>query len=278
MKEAYVVANAGRDDQAAAEAAAMLPVFAVNRLGDIPLARDWLRIADGALQRLGENAIVGAWYAQSESSVLGAEHDYKGALDASRRALAIKTRLFGPDHPETFLSMENEALALQWAGRYEDSLQADRALRLRQARVLGTEHPMVARTLNNEGEVLDQLGRHAEARAAFERALAIWRQAGSDRVFLSYALTGLGRALLGEGRAADAVAPLEEALAIREQNHVPPVEVAETRFALARALAAKPASRTRALDLARRARTDLGGADPRVAAEIDAWLSGPPPR
>jgi tRNA A-37 threonylcarbamoyl transferase component Bud32/tetratricopeptide (TPR) repeat protein len=275
MKEAYVVASAGRDDQAAAEAAAMLPVFAVNRLGDVALARDWLRIAEGALERLGDNPVIQSWLLQSEGIVRTTEHDYEGAVDACRRAVDIKQRLFGPDHPETILALEIEATALEAAGRLEEMLRTLRATQVRMTRVLGAEHPAMARSLSNEGEVLELLGRHVESHAAYERALAIWRQAGSDRVYLSYGLTGVGRALLGEGRAADAVAPLEEALAIREQNHVPPVDIAETRFALARALGARSASRPRALELARRARTDLGGADPKIAAEIDAWLSRP---
>jgi tetratricopeptide (TPR) repeat protein len=276
MKEAYVVASAGRDDQAAAEAAAMLPVFAVNRLGDVALARDWLRIAEGALERLGDNPVIQSWLLQSEGSVRITEHDYQGAVDASRRALEIKQRLFGPDHPETILGLESLAATLQAAGRLEEARSTQRTIQAAMTRVLGAEHPAMARNLNNEGEVLAGLGRPAEAADMFERALAIWRRAGSERVYLSYGLSGLGQALLAEGRAAESVAPLEEALAIREQNPVPPVEIAETRFALARALATEPAARPRALDLARRARADLGDADPKIAAEIDAWLSRPP--
>jgi len=41
----------------------------------------------------------------------------------------------------------------------------------------GPEHPNVARDVNNLGSVLQVMGDHAGARAAFERALRIWKAA-----------------------------------------------------------------------------------------------------
>ncbi len=48
LKEAYAAAVAGHHDVIAAEAAAAIPVLAVNRLGQVEMARDWVQIARAA--------------------------------------------------------------------------------------------------------------------------------------------------------------------------------------------------------------------------------------
>ena len=139
--------------------------------------------------------------------------------------------------------------------------------------MLGSEHPRVALVSNNEGEVLNLLGRYRRPRWLTRRAAKLDRQSGVDTDVLAWALTGLGRALLGQKRTAAAVAPLEEALAIRIEKHAPPAQLAETRFALARALWSRPAEQAEGRWLwASRARGECGD-DEKAAGEIDAWLA-----
>jgi tetratricopeptide (TPR) repeat protein len=133
---------------------------------------------------------------------------------------------------------------------------------------------MVGVLLYYEGEALNGLGRYAEAETALRQALAIWRNAGSDGRILSYGLTGLGKALLGEGRAGDAIALLEEAAASQTRQDLEPHEIAETHFALARAMSSQPGRRSLSIGLARQARVETGDSDPKQASEIDTWLAG----
>jgi hypothetical protein len=82
------------------------------------------------------------------------------------------------------------------------------------------------------------------------RALAIWEgTAGREHPDVAYALQGLGDTHLAAGRPADAIAPLERALTIRAAGSVPD-DLAETRFALARALWDAGRDRPRARTLA----------------------------
>jgi hypothetical protein len=122
------------------------------------------------------------------------------------------------------------------------------------------------------GEALNRLGRFSEARASFERALAVWREIGAGEFLRSYGLTGLGKTFLGAGNPGDAVAPLEGAVAARVATKAAPSLLGESRFALARALWSRSSDRPRALTLARQARADYGS-DPKAVAEIDAWLA-----
>jgi tetratricopeptide (TPR) repeat protein len=151
-------------------------------------------------------------------------------------------------------------------------LQTDVAARKKIESVLGPEHPRVAIVWNNEGEALALLGRHAEAEAAYEHSVRLFRQSGADRELLAWALTGLGRARLSQKRPASAVAPLEEALAIRIERHASTAQLGQTRFALARALWSRPEERRRSLSLAASARRDYGDGG-QHGGEIETWLA-----
>jgi tetratricopeptide (TPR) repeat protein len=210
--------------------------------------------------------------AESEGVLSVTKKDYTRALAAADQAIDITRRLLGADDPLTIAWIANKGDWQMAAGLLDEALATDVSARRQFERVLGIEHPRVAVVLNNEGEVLNLLRRHAEAEAAYERALLLFRQSGTEGDVLGWALTGLGRARLGQGRPQAAVGPLEEALANRVQNRASPALLAETRFALARALWPSPPERPRALALAGDARADLA-ADKKGLSDIDAWLS-----
>jgi tRNA A-37 threonylcarbamoyl transferase component Bud32/tetratricopeptide (TPR) repeat protein len=272
-KEAYATANASRKDDIAAQAAAIIPTFAVNRLRQLVVAQEWFGVAQGAVARLGRETMASAMLALSESFVSAAEHDYPRAIDAADRSIDITRRLLGPDDPLTIGWQANKGDLQAAAGRLDEALQTDISAREHFDRVLGLDHPRAALVWNNQGEVLNLLGRHAEAEAAYQHALRIFRQSGTNADVLGWALTGLGRARLGEKRPAAAVAPLEEALADRIESHSSRALLGETRFALARALWSRPGERRRALSLAASAREESSD-DPKAVAEIDSWLAG----
>jgi tetratricopeptide (TPR) repeat protein len=210
--------------------------------------------------------------ALSESFLSGTNHDYARALTAADKSIDITRRLLGPDDPFTIGCQADKGDLQLAAGRLDEALQTDISAREQFERVLGREHPRVALVSSNEGEVLNLLGRHAESEVAYERAIKIFRQSGTDAEVLAFALVGLGRARLGETQPAAAVAPLEEALTHRLEKHASRALLGETRFALARALWSRPAERQRSLALVASARGDCGD-DKKAVAEIDAWLS-----
>jgi tetratricopeptide (TPR) repeat protein len=277
LKEGYVTAIAGHHDAIAAEAAAAIPVLAANRLGEAPLGRDWVRIARATLDRMGGNERLEGYLLSAEGQVASTEHDFEGAVAIARRALEVTQRALGNEHPMAITGLANLGDLYATNGRYEDAVTADRGALAMAERVLGPDHPLVGNIYSNECEALNHLARFAEALPACQRALAIWRAAGSDATILSYGLTGVGLALLGQGKADEAIAPLEQAMPARAAGHLAPALQGETRFALARALWSRAAERSRALGLARQARADCT-ADAKTVALIDAWLTKPAAR
>jgi tetratricopeptide (TPR) repeat protein len=213
-------------------------------------------------------------------SNLGAAENERGhharSIDHQKRALAIRERVFGPDHPDVGTSLNNLGAVLRAQGSLDESLaQFERALAIWE-RALGSEHPDVALVHGNIAKIHLQRGAHVQALVHARRALAINEAAlGTDHRDLAYPLTTIGQALVLAARPNDAISELERALALRSREHVDPVLVAETRFALARALRDAGRDRPRAQELAEAALSTYRTAGERTAEqtrEVEAWL------
>jgi eukaryotic-like serine/threonine-protein kinase len=277
FRESFDVAVRARDDEVAASAAILLGSTLSDRARELALGRDWLSVGRALLARIGDRPRLEAWALNSDATIHIAEGKGDAAVDAFRKAYELKLRVLGKDNYDTLTGLTNMGVGLQYAGRCAEAVVADTEGREAASRILGPEHPLLALASSNEGECLNTLHRYAEARIDFQRAADVWRRAGSDIFFRSYALTGLGLALLGEGKPAEAVAPLDEALRARVERQLDPERVGETRFALARALWSRPAERERALGLARQALADYALVKtPTVPApDVAAWLRAP---
>ncbi len=276
-REAFFVALTAGHDQVAAESAAFLASTLADRNRQIEAARDWHSTGAAIVARMGGAPFIEIALDQAEGIISQYEHNEAGAFAALERARLGHVKLRGAGHPYVGIILNLEGLALHYAGKDEQAVDVLRGAEEIFWNVVGADHPWVAMVVANEGEALSALHRYVQAGSAFEIATAIWTKQNAEPARLAYAQTGRGIAFLGEGRPLDAVAPLELALAAREDKTTPPELVGETRFALARALWAKPRERSRALSFAKAARVDYWRAAdgaPKVAA-IDAWLRAP---
>ena len=142
---------------------------------------------------------------------------YSEAQPLLERAVAIRTALLGPDHPEVALSLNYLALVHWHAGRDgEAELLHGRALAIRE-RALGPEHPDVASSLNNLARIYLKMDRFVEARPLLERALSIREHAlGPDHLHVASSLNNLGIVYWGLGRYAEAELLFKRALEIRD--------------------------------------------------------------
>jgi tetratricopeptide (TPR) repeat protein/predicted Ser/Thr protein kinase len=212
---------------------------------------------------------------------IGVVLEQVGRYDEARRrleqALALREAAFGRDHVNVALTLDNLGSVLAHLGAYDEARRAsERALELR-AKHLGVRHPHYASSLVNLGWVAEMQGRLDEACDHHRRAIEIWEEAlGPDHPYLGHPLTSLGRAELLRGHPEVAVEVLGRALRIREAAPKP-IELAETRLALARAL--WPDDPARARDLAEKASGDVQAAvhgPDAIRLEIVRWLAEHP--
>jgi len=145
--------------------------------------------------------------------------------------------LLGPRHRETAHAYNASGMLSFYAGDYEASIVAYQRALAGFIAAHGPDHDDVGLVWANLGESFAALGQGERAMQAFNRGLAILeRRLGRDHADLGPALKGRGLAQLDSGLFGLAIDDLERAHALLEAAADEPVELAETRFALARAL------------------------------------------
>ncbi|MFF4547029.1 tetratricopeptide repeat protein [Streptomyces sp. NPDC001406] len=123
------------------------------------------------------------------------------AGDVHRAVAAERTRLLGPDHPDTLASRYEIAFTLSRTGRAADSLREYTEVARARERVLGADHPDTLAARQEMAYVLGQLGRHFDAHQTYTSVLAAReRTMGPDhpdtlrcRHNLAFNLSRLGR-------------------------------------------------------------------------------------
>jgi tetratricopeptide (TPR) repeat protein len=145
--------------------------------------------------------------------------DYARARPLHERALAIREKTLGLEHPETATGLNNLGHLLQVQGDRAGARPLyDRALAICE-KALGPEHPKTAVSLNNLALLLHDQGNLAGARPLCERALAIREKAlGPEHPDTATSLNNLAYLLKTEGDLAGAQPLYERALAIREKG------------------------------------------------------------
>ena len=115
------------------------------------------------------------------------------------------------------------------------------------AQVNGPDSARMGMTLGNYGFLQLKLKDADGALASFDEARAILEaKLGANHPNVAFTMIGSAQARIQLKREAEAVPLLERALEIGEASHIAPAQLAETHFYLAKALAANPATRTRA--------------------------------
>jgi tetratricopeptide (TPR) repeat protein len=246
---------------------------------DRPVDADrWAELGVSLLRRLGRgHDRVAAWFYQGRAIAHERRAEYGEALADLDRALALKQHVLPKNHPDLALTMHTMANVYNEMGHPQDALvAANNAIEV-DAAAYGKDSPLLTMAFGSRGEALLSLGRYEEAERDLRRAVALsadW--VGPQHPWTAYPLTALGKALVAEQRSREAVPVLKRALRIRESSEPNPELVAQTRFALARALWPLPDERPAAKKLAIAARDDFRGL-PRhenQAAEIEMWLRG----
>src|SRR6266511_133295 len=140
------------------------------------------------------------------------------ALTFAERALEIRERLLGTEHPDVAASIDN--LASIYTGNAE-YVKAEplyrRALAIRE-KALGKDHPETAKSLNNLAEVYRIQGKYLEAEPLYKRALDIREKAlGKDHPDTATSLNNLAFFYRDQGKYAEAEPLHKRALEVWEK-------------------------------------------------------------
>jgi tetratricopeptide (TPR) repeat protein len=181
-----------------------------------PLA---LALVDGVItsQKRAEAQVAELLHRLVEYRV-GALATYAQARLLAERALAIREKVLGPEHPDTACSLNNLGFLIERQGQLVEARQLyERGLAINE-KVLGPEHPRTGDNIHNLGRLLQFQGNFAEARPFQGRAVALFEKAlGLEHIKTLLSVTNLALLLQVQGDHARARPLHERVLAIREK-------------------------------------------------------------
>ncbi len=133
------------------------------------------------------------------------EGKYSEAITLAERALAIRKKILGKEHPDVAASLNNLAGLYSRQGRYAEAeplyLQALEMIK----RLRGEQHPGVASILNNLAELYLRQGRYVEAEPLYLQSLEmIKRLQGEQHSDVATTLNNLAGLYSRQGRYAEA--------------------------------------------------------------------------
>ena len=148
----------------------------------------------------------------------GAFANYSQVRMFEERALAIREKVLGPQHPGTAQNLNDLGLWMEFQGHLAEARPLyERALAINE-KALGPEHPATATNIHNLSRLLREQGDLAKARPLQERALALFEKAlGPEHLYTLLSLSNLAGLLAAQGDFAGAQLLHERALTIREK-------------------------------------------------------------
>ncbi len=136
------------------------------------------------------------------------------------RALQIRRRTLGDEHPDTLASISNIGYLLDAQGELSEAEPYYREALKGFHRVLGDKHPDTLRTTNNMGHLLQSQGKLSEAEPYLREALESSRHVlGNEHPDTLKMISGMGILLQSQGKLSEAEPYLRESMEARRRIH-----------------------------------------------------------
>jgi tetratricopeptide (TPR) repeat protein len=177
-------------------------------------AEIWIRWGRALVRRLDtDEDMLTASLNEKLSLVEYARGHHEEALAIGRDALASKEALYGLDHPEVAVTLNNIAVVQIAGGALPDALVTlERALAITEE-ALGPDHPDYAASLTNLAQIRFLSGDHEGSREAMERVVSILGSTlRPDHPDLAKALGNLATVLQALGKNDEALAVAQRSL------------------------------------------------------------------
>jgi tetratricopeptide (TPR) repeat protein len=204
-------------------AARLFNAFAPGESWDVRSWGIWVSLVPHAesllehMKRYGVDTRQVALMADQFASFLWARAAYAKAEPFYQRALAIREKVLGLEHPDVAWTLNGLACLNMDLGHYAEAEPLlERALAIRKK--AGPEHRDVAETLHDSAALYCEQGQYAKAEPFYKRAWEIWEKAlGTEHSDGAWSLNGLARLYDAQGEYAKAEPLYEQALAIRQK-------------------------------------------------------------
>ncbi len=183
----------------------------------------WLQVLKGLIAELEESnteadQLILAKLLNDEGELYYALADYNLAKPSYERALAIRLRILGEQHPDCASSLNNLAQLYERQGDYEQALPLYQQTLEIIKKTLGEEHPDFASSLNNLARLYSLQGNYEQALPLCQQALEITRKTlGEEHPDFANSLNNLAGLYYSQGDYEQALPLYQQALAITKK-------------------------------------------------------------
>jgi len=154
---------------------------------------------------------AGCWYRE--------KYDWEKSEASLKKAVNIREKVFGVEHPDTATSLDNLALTYKACGKYKQAESIFNQILTIRERVLGPEHIDTAISANNLAYLYVNQGKYEQAEPLYKRALIIRDQTlGPEHPDTAATLNNLATLYNDQGKYAQAESLYLRALAINEKT------------------------------------------------------------
>ena len=188
----------------------------LNRLGEYPQAQELQRISlELNLQHRKDSVELANCY-NNIATVYGKQGKYDQALEYYQKALKIRLKKLGANHPDVATCYNNIAIVYKNQGKYDQALEYyQKALKIR-LKKLGADHPDVAMSYNNIVNVYNYQGKYDQALEYYQKALAIYlKKLGANHPDVAMSYSNIAMVYGNQGKYDQALEYSQKALAIR---------------------------------------------------------------
>ncbi|CAM9940515.1 unnamed protein product [Ectocarpus sp. 4 AP-2014] len=178
---------------------------AMLEMGQFDEARNVLRRSLNITDDPGKDDPTSAQTRRIMGRLCCEEGKYAEAESLFRQAQDTNEKVYGPEHPEVAIDLNNRAELFNTQGKHDEAspLYA-RAIAI-QEKALGPQHPDLAVWLNNRALSLEKFGKYDEAESLFKRSQAIREKAlGPEHPDVAQSLNNRALLLEKQGKYADA--------------------------------------------------------------------------
>ena len=166
-----------------------------------------------------ENELAEAKRLEQQIFQLSQEGQYAEAIPLAEKALGIRKKVLGDNHPDVAISLNNLAELYRLQGRYTEAEPLYQQSLAIDKKTLGDNHPDVATGMDNLATFYYLQGRYKEAERLYKESLAIKKeQLGDNHLDVARSLNILALIYDSQGRYKEAELFYQQSLAIKKEQ------------------------------------------------------------
>ncbi len=219
MENCRLLADEAKYDEIRAKANNTLIFLVGYRLALLEEVDPFIKRARVVINRNGDRGVIKARWHNNLGVIFTEKGEHDQALAHLEKSLTIRTKTFGPQHPEVAKSNNNIGIVYYEKGEYDRAIEYYTKVFEIWKNAFGPEHPLIVGTNTNIGNAFEMMGEFRRALEHHQQALQIGlKTLGAEHPLVANTHDNMGRALYKMGEYDRALERFEQAMKIMQKS------------------------------------------------------------